>query len=142
MGEDQPFLLVKDSREAWSYIAALRYGNPHEKLKMIGVTGTNGKTSTVWFVRQILKALGKPCMTLGTIGVFCGDEMLPATHTTPDPDELFKNFAIALARGHYTLSRWKSPQHAIVQRRIGPIRFRCGRLYFLLARPSWTFMLR
>ncbi len=122
MGEDQPFLLVKDSREAWSYVAALRYGNPHEKLKMIGVTGTNGKTSTVWFVRQILKALGQPSMTIGTIGVFCGDEMLPATHTTPDPDELFKSFATALARG-ITYVAMEVSSHAIVQRRIGPIRF-------------------
>lgn len=122
MGEDNGVLLVKDSREAWSYIAALHYGNPHEKLKMIGVTGTNGKTSTVWFIRQILKALGKPCMTLGTIGVFCGEEMLPATHTTPDPDELFRNFAVALDRGIEFVAMEVS-SHAIVQRRLGPIRF-------------------
>lgn len=122
LDESSTSLLVKDSREAWSYLAALRYGNPHEHLQMIGVTGTNGKTSTVWFIRQILKALGKPCMTLGTIGVFCGEEMLPATHTTPDPDELFKNFAVALQRGIEFVAMEVS-SHAIVQRRIGPIRF-------------------
>lgn len=120
--DSTPVLLVKDSREAWSYIAALRYGNPHEKLKMIGVTGTNGKTSTVWFIRQILKAIGRPCMTIGTIGVYCGEEMLPATHTTPDPDELFKCFAIALSRGIEFVAMEVS-SHAIVQRRMGPIRF-------------------
>jgi UDP-N-acetylmuramoyl-L-alanyl-D-glutamate--2,6-diaminopimelate ligase len=122
MDETALLVLVKDSRKAWAFIAALRYGNPHEKLKMIGVTGTNGKTSTVWFVRQILRALGKPSMTLGTIGVFCGDTQLPATHTTPDPDELFRNLAMALAHGvEYVALEVSS--HAIVQRRIGPIRF-------------------
>ena len=121
MSDDNAILLVKDSREAWSYIAALRYGNPQEKLKMIGVTGTNGKTSAVWFVRQILKALGKPCMTLGTIGVFCGEEILPATHTTPDPDELFRSLAIALDRG-LEFAAMEVSSHAIVQRRLGPIR--------------------
>ncbi|RYZ58928.1 MAG: UDP-N-acetylmuramoyl-L-alanyl-D-glutamate--2,6-diaminopimelate ligase [Proteobacteria bacterium] len=122
MPADHPLLLVKDSREAWSYIAALRYGNPQEKLKLVGVTGTNGKTSTVWFLRQILLARGIPCMTLGTIGVYCGDEMLPASHTTPDPDDLFKNFSLAVARG-ITWAAMEVSSHAIVQRRLGPIKF-------------------
>jgi len=120
--EEHPVLLVKDSREAWSYIAALRYGNPQNQLKLVGVTGTNGKTSTVWFFRQILLTLGVPCMTLGTIGVYCGDEMLPASHTTPDPDDLFKSFALAASRG----IKWVAMEvssHAIVQKRLGPLRF-------------------
>ncbi len=114
--------LVKDSREAWAYVAALRHGDPQEKLRMLGVTGTNGKTSTVWFVRQILRSMGIPCLTVGTLGVYCGEDMLPAHHTTPDPDELFKNLALAVARGiHWAAMEVSS--HSIVQRRIGPIRF-------------------
>ncbi len=119
---ENAFFLVKDSRDAWSHIAALRYGNPQNDLTLLGVTGTNGKTSTVWFIRQILKSMHIPCMTIGTIGVYCGDEMLPATHTTPDPDELFQNLRIAVENGiRYVAMEVSS--HAIVQRRIGPMRF-------------------
>lgn len=118
-----PFvLLVKDGREAWSYVAALKEGNPQDNLKMIAVTGTNGKTSTVWFVRQLLKAQNLPCMTLGTLGIFCGDEMLPGTHTTPDPDELFRSLRLAVDRG-LQWSAMEVSSHAIAQRRLGPIRF-------------------
>lgn len=122
MTADHCVLLVKDSREAWSYIAALRYGNPQDRLKLLAVTGTNGKTSTVWFVRQILMARNIPCMTLGTIGVYLGDEMLPASHTTPDPDDLFRSFALALERG-ITWVAMEVSSHAIVQRRLGPLKF-------------------
>ncbi len=122
MSADHVVLLVKDSREAWSHIAALRYGNPQEQLKLLGVTGTNGKTSTVWFFREILGTLAIPCMTLGTLGVYCGDEMLPASHTTPDPEELFKSLALAKARGIEWIAMEIS-SHAIVQKRLGPLKF-------------------
>lgn len=121
--EDTSFVcLVKDSREAWAWLAAQRYGNPQDKLRMIGVTGTNGKTSTVWFLRQLLRSLQEPCLILGTLGVYCGEEKFPATHTTPDPDELFRQLALGVEKG----ARWAAMEvssHAIVQKRIGPIRF-------------------
>ena len=60
---------VNDSREAWSWLAAHVNGNPHDKLRMIGITGTNGKTSTVWFIRQLLRTINEACLILGTLGV-------------------------------------------------------------------------
>jgi UDP-N-acetylmuramoyl-L-alanyl-D-glutamate--2,6-diaminopimelate ligase len=114
--------LVKDSREAWAYLAAYRWGQPQEQLQLIGVTGTNGKTSTVWYVRQILAALGESCMTLGTLGVYCGQEHLPTQHTTPDPDDLFSALALAVQRGIKWVAM-EASSHAIVQKRLGPIRF-------------------
>ncbi|MBC7658376.1 MAG: UDP-N-acetylmuramoyl-L-alanyl-D-glutamate--2,6-diaminopimelate ligase [Chitinophagaceae bacterium] len=122
LGTDNPVLLVSDSRDAWSHIAAMRYGNPQTKLKLIGVTGTNGKTSTVWFIRQIMLARQIPCMTMGTLGIYCGDEMLPATHTTPDPDDLFNNLAMAVTRG-VTWVAMEVSSHSITQRRLGPLLF-------------------
>lgn len=114
--------LVRDSREAWAWLAAYRNGNPQRHLRLIGVTGTNGKTSTVWFIRQLLHSVQEPCLIMGTIGVYCGDEIFPASHTTPDPDELFRLLALARDRG----VRWAAMEvssHALVQKRIGPLRF-------------------
>lgn len=113
---------VRDSREAWAQLAAYRWGRPQTKLKLLGVTGTNGKTSTVWFLRQILQKLGQSCLTIGTLGVYCGEEKLPASHTTPDPDALFQYLAMAVDRG----LRWVAMElssHAVVQKRLGPLRF-------------------
>ncbi len=114
--------LVSDSREAWAHLAAYRWGDPQDKLRFLGVTGTNGKTSTVWFIRQILLGLGLPCLTLGTLGVYCGDEQFPASHTTPDPDDLFRYLALARERGIGWVAMEVS-SHAMVQKRLGPLSF-------------------
>ncbi|HYX37425.1 MAG TPA: UDP-N-acetylmuramoyl-L-alanyl-D-glutamate--2,6-diaminopimelate ligase [Oligoflexus sp.] len=120
---DQTFVcLVKDSRDAWGWLAAHLYHNPQDQLRMIGITGTNGKTSTVWFLGQLLRTLGEPCLTMGTIGVYCGEEKFPATHTTPDPDELFRLLALAVEKG-VTWAAMEVSSHAVVQRRLGPLRF-------------------
>ncbi len=114
--------LVTDTREAWALIASYRHDFPQDHLQLIGVTGTNGKTSTVWYIRQILEAQGLSCMTLGTLGVYLGKEKFPAQHTTPDPDDLFRYLALARDRG----CKWVAMEvssHAVVQKRLGPLRF-------------------
>lgn len=120
---DFPFVcLVSDSREAWALLAAYRWDYPQEHLKILGVTGTNGKTSTVWYIRQIFELLGESCLTIGTLGVYCGTEKFALQHTTPDPDELFHYLALARERG----CRWVAMEvssHAVVQKRLGPLRF-------------------
>lgn len=79
-------ILVKSSRKAWSYLEALKYDNPHTKgITFIGVTGTNGKTSTTWFIKEILNRLGYSVLFISTVGVWLGDEFLSSSHTTPDP---------------------------------------------------------
>jgi UDP-N-acetylmuramoyl-L-alanyl-D-glutamate--2,6-diaminopimelate ligase len=114
--------LVRDSREAWAWLAAHSHGNPQDRLRLIGITGTNGKTSTVWFLRQLLRTIQQPCLILGTLGVYCGEEKFPATHTTPDPDELFQQLALAVKKG-VSWAAMEVSSHAIVQKRLGPLRF-------------------
>lgn len=120
---DKAFVcLVKDSRDAWAWLAAHMHHNPQDRLRTIGITGTNGKTSTVWFLRQLLRAVGEPCLILGTLGIYCGEEQFPATHTTPDPDELFRQLAMAVDKG-ISWAAMEVSSHALVQRRLGPLRF-------------------
>ena len=117
-----PHIVVKDSREAWAYLAALSHGNPQTRLKFIGITGTNGKTSSVWMIRQLLDALGHPCMSIGTLGTQIGCEVDEASHTTPDPDQLFAHLAEACRRG-ITYVAMEVTSHSLEQHKLGPIRF-------------------
>lgn len=118
-----PFVcLVRDSREAWAFLAAYHHDFPNEHLSVFGVTGTNGKTSTVWYIRQILDLLGEPCLSIGTLGVYLDYEKFDLAQTTPDPDDLFRYLALARQRG----CRWAAMEvssHAVVQKRLGPLRF-------------------
>ena len=117
-----PYILVKDSREAWAYLAADHHGNPQNKLKFIGITGTNGKTSSVWMIRQMLDALGLPCMSIGTLGMQMANEADEATHTTPDPDMLFSYLSLACEKGIQYVAMEVS-SHSLEQRKLGPIKF-------------------
>jgi UDP-N-acetylmuramoyl-L-alanyl-D-glutamate--2,6-diaminopimelate ligase len=59
-----PHFLVRDSRKAWTWLAARACGHPEQNLKLVGVTGTNGKTSTVWLYRELLRAIGQETLTV------------------------------------------------------------------------------
>ncbi|GHV00525.1 UDP-N-acetylmuramoyl-L-alanyl-D-glutamate--2,6-diaminopimelate ligase [Clostridia bacterium] len=92
-------ILVGDARSAMAVMAGSFYGSPIEKMRLIGVTGTNGKTTTTYILREIAKAAG---IETGLIGTTCnkiGDTELPAHMTTPDPIELHALFADMLSRG-------------------------------------------
>ncbi len=78
---------VEDSHKALGYLASNFYNNPSEKLKMVGITGTNGKTTTVTLLYQLFTKLGYKCGLLSTIANFVADRQVAATHTTPDPLE-------------------------------------------------------
>ncbi len=86
-------ILVKDSRKAGSLIASELHGNPSSKLKLIGITGTNGKTTSSTIVCDILNKMNIKCGIIGTLGYSFGDEMFPLNRTTPDIDELNKILA-------------------------------------------------
>lgn len=81
-------VLVKDTRKALATISAAFYGNPQRKMTFIGITGTNGKTTTSYIVKSILETSGKKCAVIGTNGCF-GDKYYPSRLTTPDPPQLF-----------------------------------------------------
>ncbi len=85
-------IIVKNTRDAYSRICAAFYGNPAEKLKLIGVTGTNGKTTTTFLIKNILEFLGIKTGLIGTVKNCTGDKEYTASLTTPDSKELQRLF--------------------------------------------------
>lgn len=86
-------IVVKDARKAVCEVAAAFYGHADKKMKMIGVVGTNGKTTTTHFIASVLMSAGVKCGLIGTLGVFYGDKFRESALTTPDPVELHKTLA-------------------------------------------------
>jgi len=86
------YLKVKDSRKAMSYLAEVYYNYPLKKISLIGVTGTNGKTTTTYLVKNILEEADFKIGLVGTIKNLVGDEELPATRTTPESLDLYYLF--------------------------------------------------
>ena len=86
---DVPYVLVSSDRLALALIGANYYGHPAEKMTMIGVTGTNGKTSVTLLLKQVLeKTLGAKVGLIGTVENCIGNEVLPTERTTPESFEL------------------------------------------------------
>lgn len=85
---DVPQIEVSDTRKALAHAASEFYGNPSKRLKMIGITGTNGKTTTTYIVKSIIEAAGHSCGLIGTNAVEYFDNKIDARLTTPDPIEL------------------------------------------------------
>ena len=88
-----PFIRVQDSRAALGILGSRFYGDPSAALRMIGVTGTNGKTTTTYVVKTMLEAVKRQVGLIGTVAYLVGNESIPASHTTPGALELQKLFA-------------------------------------------------
>lgn len=88
--KDVTYIKVKNSSKALALLARNYYDNPSSKLKLIGITGTNGKTTTVTLSYQLFKSLGYECGLISTIVNKIGDREIPSTHTTPDALSLNK----------------------------------------------------
>ena len=84
-----PQIVVNDLRRAYSYLSAAFYGDPQKRLKIIGVVGTNGKTTTCRLVADILNRNGRPCGNVGTLGAFYNGKKRELDLTTPDPEDFF-----------------------------------------------------
>jgi len=82
--EDVVYVQVENSAAAASFMAINYYGRPAEKLKLVGVTGTNGKTTIATLLYKLFARLGYTCGLISTVENIIGDQVLPATHTTPD----------------------------------------------------------
>ncbi len=91
--EDVTVLVVEDGREALARLSAARFGYPAERMTMIGVTGTKGKTTTTHMIKAILETAGKKTGMIGTNGVFIGEERYPTINTTPESYDLHRYFA-------------------------------------------------
>ncbi len=92
-GSDVTVIKVENTRYAMAFIAAAYFGHPAEKMKVIGITGTKGKTTTTYMVRSILENAGLKVGLVGTIETIIGDERIPALNTTPESYVLQEYFA-------------------------------------------------
>lgn len=121
--ENITYIQVKDSNHALGQIASNFYGNPSEKLSLVGVTGTNGKTSVSTLLFEVFKNLGYPSALISTVEYRIVDEVLPSTHTTPDIITLNKILAQAVEKGcEYAFMEVSS--HGIHQGRINGLNFK------------------
>ena len=93
-----PFVRVNDSRKALGFLGSRFYRDPSVRLKMIGVTGTNGKTTTTYLCKALLEGIGRRVGLIGTVGYQIGQETLPASHTTPGALDLQALLAKMLER--------------------------------------------
>lgn len=96
---DVPQVVVEDVRLAISYVAAQFHGNPAQKLRLIGITGTKGKTTTSFLIKSILEEAGRKVGLIGTVCSMIGDEEIPAKLTTPDPVDTQKMLARMVEAG-------------------------------------------
>lgn len=119
------YVQVKSTEEAVGEVATAFYGDPSEKLRLVGVTGTNGKTTIATLLYKLFGALGYRCGLLSTVCNYVVDEAIPASHTTPDAIELNALLAKMVDAGcQYAFMECSS--HAIQQRRIGGLKFAGG----------------
>ena len=89
VSEGVTLILVDDARRALAQLAAEWYDHPERQLRLIGVTGTNGKTTTTWLIRHILEQRGHKCGLIGTNGSIVDGPLRPAERTTPEAPELY-----------------------------------------------------
>jgi len=116
------FLMVKDSAVALGIVSANFYDNPSKKLKLVGVTGTNGKTTIATLLYQLFRDLGYKCGLLSTVENQINGKIIPSTHTTPDQVELNRLLDEMVSLGcDYCFMEVSS--HAVAQHRIEGLSF-------------------
>lgn len=120
-----PQLLVKDDRAAMALITRAYYGNADEKLKLVGITGTKGKTTTSYLVKAVLEHSGYKCGLIGTTGNMIGSQWTDSTLTTPDPIELHRALRMMADAGcDYVVMEVSA--HALAMRRLEGLVFEAG----------------
>jgi UDP-N-acetylmuramoyl-L-alanyl-D-glutamate--2,6-diaminopimelate ligase len=118
-------IVVPDARLALARCAANSYGHPSAELRLVGVTGTNGKTTTTHLLKSVLEAGGERVGLIGTIRHLVGTEPVPATHTTPESLELQELFDTMRRRGCSSVVMEVS-SHALAMHRVHGTRFAAG----------------
>ena len=119
------YVQVESSEDAVGPVATLFHGDPTSRLKLVGVTGTNGKTTIATLLYNMFRRFGHKCGLLSTVCNYIEDEAVPASHTTPDAIELNELLERMVAAGcEYVFMECSS--HAIAQKRIGGLKFAGG----------------
>ena len=119
------FVQVASTEGCVGEVATQFYGDPSRKLKLVGVTGTNGKTTIATLLYNMFRKFGHKCGLLSTVCNYIEDKAIPADHTTPDPIELNRLLAQMVDAGcEYAFMECSS--HAIAQKRIGGLKFAGG----------------
>ena len=119
------YVQVASTEEAVGPVATVFYGEPSQKLKLVGVTGTNGKTTIATLLYNMFRQFGHKCGLLSTVCNYIEGEPIPADHTTPDPIELNRLLHQMVEAGcEYAFMECSS--HAIAQKRIGGLKFAGG----------------
>jgi UDP-N-acetylmuramoyl-L-alanyl-D-glutamate--2,6-diaminopimelate ligase len=125
LAEGVTYVQVPSTIEVAGVLATTFQNNPSEKLKLVGVTGTNGKTTIATLLYNMFRKMGHKCGLLSTVCNYIEDEAIPADHTTPDPIELNRLLRrMADAGCEYVFMECSS--HAIDQKRIGGLKFAGG----------------
>ncbi|MDQ2783187.1 MAG: Mur ligase family protein, partial [Actinomycetota bacterium] len=112
-----PVLVVSEPRAVLGDVAAVVYGRPADALRLIGVTGTNGKTTTAYLIEAALRAMGVRTGLMGTVETRIGDERLKSSRTTPEATELHAVLALMGERG-VTDVVMEVSSHALSQHRV------------------------
>lgn len=123
--KDVTVLQVENSREALALISAAYFDHPDRKLKVIGITGTKGKTTTTYMIKSILENAGHKVGLIGTIEAIIGEEHIPAANTTPESYVVFSYFHRMLEAGLDTVVMEVSSQ-ALMMHRVDGVTFEIG----------------
>ena len=115
-------IIVPNTHAVYARMCSALYGDPKDRLKLIGVTGTNGKTTTTYLLKSVLEQFGKKVGLIGTIHNMIGDRVIPTENTTPDAHQLHALFReMADAGCEYVVMEVSS--HALDQERVGGLHF-------------------
>lgn len=122
---DATYIVVPDSEEATGRIATLYYGDPTSQIELVGVTGTNGKTTIATLLYQLFRRFGYKVGLISTVCNYVDDKPIPTSHTTPDPITLNQLLGEMADSGcKYVFMEVSS--HAVAQRRISGLKFAGG----------------
>jgi len=120
-----PWTVVNDARLALAQLAAAFFRHPSSEMQVVGITGTNGKTTTAYLISAIFEAAGIPCGMLGTVAYRIGDELREATRTTPEAPDVQRLLREMSDRGSGACAMEVS-SHALALRRVDEVRFAAG----------------
>jgi UDP-N-acetylmuramoyl-L-alanyl-D-glutamate--2,6-diaminopimelate ligase len=123
--EGVTYVRVQGAAEALGILAANFHGHPSRKLKLVGITGTNGKTSTATLLFRLFRSLGYKCGLISTVEIRIGQRTIPSTHTTPDAVRLNELLAEMVAE-RVTHCFMEVSSHSVVQQRIAGVEFTAG----------------